>query len=76
MTRVIEPFPKLPLTTNLPLSQELLAVLGKMVGDKLGPGQLVSLVNRVFKEEDFDEVCQQNVFAWKLKHVSGWRHHI
>lgn len=33
-----------------------MAVLGKMVGDNLGPDQIVSLVNRVFKEEDFDEV--------------------
>ena len=40
-----------------------MAVLGKMAGDKLGPDQLVSLVNRVFKEEDFNEVCLQNVFA-------------
>ena len=40
-----------------------MAVLGKMVGDNLGPDHVASLVNRVFKEEDFDEVCLQIVFA-------------
>ena len=32
-----------------------------MVGDDFGTERLLSLVNRVFKEEDFDEV----MFLWK-----------
>ena len=40
-----------------------MAVLGKMVGNNMGLDHVGSLVNRVFKEEDFDEVCLQNVFA-------------
>ena len=46
------------------IPQELMAVLGKMVDDKFEPHQLVSLVNRAFKEEDFNEVCLlQNVLS-------------
>ena len=40
-----------------------MAVLGKMVGDSFSSDRLVSLVNRVFKEEDFDEVLLQNNFT-------------
>ena len=53
-----------------------MAVLGKMVGDSFSSDRLVSLVNRVFKEEDFDEVLLQNYFTWKLKPISGWCDHI
>ena len=40
-----------------------MAVLGKMVGDSFSSDRLVSLVNRGFKEEDFDEVLLQNYFT-------------